>query len=110
MRKHKDSSPVSKQEVEGIIRNSIIPLTERIKTLEDAVFGTRPPGPPGLGERVEDLKDSLAVLDKKITMLDEKYAERTRQIIETVAELRNVVEELRKAQERTSFGERKMEA
>jgi len=100
----KDSTSLSKHEIEGMIKSSILSITERLKSLEDEVFGKRPPGPPRLGAQLEDLGDRLELLDKKMTtglaILDEKYAKRTKEIIRTVAELRSLVEELRKAQER----------
>lgn len=105
MTQQPDSTPLGKSEVEGIIRSILLPLERRLQTLEEEVFGRKPPGP---GAHIA-LRERLELLDKKILALDSRYAARTREIIETIAELREIVAEIRKIQEQSHYKQREME-
>lgn len=74
------------------LNKQLMEMAERVKRLEDEVFK---PGPPGFGERLKELGDELAALQKKATdhtnqihQLDRKID----QVIRIVAELRNMIE------------------
>lgn len=75
------------------------PFVERIRLLEEEVFGKHGGGPNGgISARLEDINSRLESLKEgvaeNINALDKKHSQKLDEVIEIVAELRDVVARL----------------